>query len=266
MHRERSFLSLLVLLYVPLAPSMTLGAETIEEIEACVQANFPDDSSIQEIAMHSFDEAGEPTALPMEAKIYWKMGENEHSQVLMEFDNPPDLRGSSLLMLEKEGRNDMFMYLPEFGRVRRVTSQMASGSMFGTDFSYEDFERLQGIADDAPGERAPDEEVAGRPAYAIDHRPAEDGDSDYERVRSLVDRETCVPLRMEFFGKGNELRKVLETDFSKVTKEATGWMPRELSMNDVSEGTRTTLSVKSIEVNADIPRKMFTQSQLERRR
>ena len=82
----------------------------------------------------------------------------------------------------------------------------------------------------------------------------------------LVDQETCVPLRMEFFGNGDGPRRILEADFSKVTKEATGWVPRELTMNDIVDGTRTTLSVESLEVNADIPWKKFTPSNLERRR
>ena len=53
-----------------------------------------------------------------------------------------------VLLLEKKDRMpDQFMYLPELRKVRRVTKRSVAGSMFGTDFSYEDFERFQARMD-----------------------------------------------------------------------------------------------------------------------
>lgn len=254
-------LALPMLLLVP-APRALAAPKTVEEIEACMEANMPGDSSIQEITMTTFDRVGDTTT--MRSKIFWQKGKGDRSKVLMRFDDPVDLRGSAILVLEKKGRNDMFMYVPELQKVRRITSHMMSGSMFGTDFSYEEFERLQGMGDNATSERGPDQEVAGRPVWTLDQVPAEDAGSDYEKIRSLVDQETCVAVQIEFFGKGDEVAKRMEAPFDKVTKEGKGHVPREITMNDSVEGTKTTLVVNEIEVDADIPARMFSQSQLER--
>jgi hypothetical protein len=242
------------------APALAL--ETAEEIEACLDANLPDDSSIQEVRLTTYDRVGDTTE--MRTKMYWVKGDDALSKVFMQFDAPPDLRGAGLLMLEKESRNDIFMYLPELEKVKRVSSQMMKGSMFGTDFSYEEFERLQGMSDDARTERVEDAEVVGRAVYVLDQFPKAETKSDYERVRSFIDRETCVLLQVDFFGPGDRLKKRMEADFSKVTQEASGPLAREMTMHSVLERTKTTLVVESIEIGAKIPRKMFSQSQLAR--
>lgn len=239
-----------------------LALETAEEIEACMDANLPDDSSIQEIRLTTYDRVGDTTE--MRAKMYWAKDDDALSKVFMDFDAPPDLRGAGLLMLEKKSRNDIFMYLPELKRVKRVSSAMMNGSMFGTDFSYEEFERLQGMSDDARTERGDDTEVAARAVYVLDQFPTAETDSDYERVRSFVDRETCVLLQVDFFLPGDKLKKRMEADFSKVTQETSGFLAREMTMHDVVERTKTTLEIDSIEIGAKIPRKMFSQANLAR--
>ena len=245
---------------LPLAAGALSDDKTAADIETCMQENFPSDSSIQSIVMVSNDRVG--NANEMRSKIFWQKGDEDQSKVLMLFDDPPDLRGAALLMLEKPSRSDMFMYLPELGKTRRVTSHMMSSSMFGTDFSYEQFERMQGMADDATSERQPDADVEGRPVYVIANVPGPESDSEFDRVVSYVDRETCVMLKVEFFEKGDELTKVMTSPFGTVTQEPSGWVPRQINMKNLIEGTDTTIEVTEIETGAEIPRKYFSQSKL----
>ena len=115
-----------------------------QEIEACVQDNFPNDSMKQIMKMVMKDRMGVERLL--EAEMFWeKEAETGFSKVLLKFDNPPELRGSAVLVLEKKPVNDMVMFLPELGKTRRITSSMVNGNMMGTDFTYEDFSRLQGM-------------------------------------------------------------------------------------------------------------------------
>jgi len=245
---------------VLLGAAPAIGLETASEIEDCMQANFPTDSSVQTVQMNSYDRMGSENR--MRAKIYWQKDKEAHSKVLMRFDDPPDMRGSSILMIEKAGRNDMFMYLPELKRVRRITSHMMSGSMFGTDLSYEDFERMQGMADDATTERLADADAFGRSAYVLQQTPAADSGSEYEKVVSYIDQKTCVPLRVEFFTRGNHLRKVLEADPSTLAKGASGWLTHKLAIRDLRDETHTEVALEKIETGVALPRKTFTQSNL----
>jgi outer membrane lipoprotein-sorting protein len=233
--------------------------ETADAIDACYRSNFPKVSSVQTVSMNSKDRIGAVTT--SKAKLYWKKFDEDRSKVMMKFFKPAEMRGAGLLMVQKSERNDMMIYLPELGRVKRVTKHMSSSSMFGTDFSYEEFERIQGIANDAPATRLDDSPASDRPAYVLEIRPLE-GDSAYERIKSWVDKETCVALRAEFYERGDKPRKVMTADASRLTREGEIWMSREMLMKDLRDETETVMLVEEVDVGADIPRKMFSEREL----
>jgi hypothetical protein len=261
-------LALLFVLAAPLA-STRAGARdaaqmTAPDIQACVQANFPDDSMKQTVQMVMKDRMGVERLL--EAEMFWERDpKTELSKVRIDFDNPPELRGAAVLVLEKKPTNDMFMFLPELGKTRRITSSMVNGQMMGTDFTYEDFSRLQGLIGSLEAERQPDEQLGGRPVFVTVSAPAAGSDSEYSRIRSLIDQDTCVALRVEFFQKGSEEpAKVMSADPGKLAEVKTGWFPREIHMEDVRGGTSTRLVVEKIEVGVPIERKMFSAAELEK--
>ena len=116
---------------------------------------------------------------------------------------------------------------------------MVNGTMMGTDFSYEDFARLQGMIGSLDATRAPDEQLAGRAVFITESTPSA-ADSEYARIRSLVDQQTCVPLRVEFFHKGvAEPAKVLSVDPAKLAEVKTGWMPREIRAQQAATAAAT---------------------------
>ena len=239
------------------------AAATAAEIQQCVQQNFPDDSMVQTVKMVSIDRLGVERVL--EAEMWWqKNQETRLSNVLLTFDNPPELRGASVLVIEKKPQNDMFMFLPELGKTRRITTQMVQGNMLGTDYSYEDFQRLQGMLTSLESKRLPDEMLAGRKAFVTDSVPA-DPTSEYSRIRTWVDQETCVPLQVEFFTNDSpDPVKRMTTKHESVSKEKTGWIPREVAMKDLRTETATTIKIEKLQVGVPIDRKHFSQAELER--
>jgi len=254
---------ILVLSLLWLLPSPIQALDTVEELTACMEANQPAGTSTQRIAMRSKDRIGAITE--MRAKIYMQR-DDKGSKIHMRFNAPPDLRDSALLMLEQDERNDTFMYLPELKKTRRITSSMMNGSMFGSDFSYEDFTQLMGVMQAATSTLAGEGEVGGQPVYLLDQTPLPDSGSEYERIRNHVDQEKCVPLRVEFIGKGEQVRKLLEFDPAGVTKEGDMWLPHGMTMHDQTEKTETEVEVTDVEMGVEIHRKFFTQSALEQRR
>jgi hypothetical protein len=234
--------------------------EDVDEIADCVKANQPQLSAEQTVTMRTVDRAG--SARVSSATIYWqKFGEN--SKALIRFSAPEDLRGSALLMLQKGEHADIFMYLPELRRVRRVTKRSVTGSMFGTDFSYEDFERFQGLAADGDAKRLPDEEVEGRKVFVVEGRPSRGEESAYERIVSFVDQERCIPVHTELYEKGERLRKVMVMPSEKITREAESWVPRLVLVKDLVNQTQTELLVEEIALDKKLPCKLFSESHLE---
>jgi len=238
--------------------------ESAEAIQACVDANMPSRSSVQTFRMVSVDRRGKKST--SEAKVFWQRMSGDLSRVMMRFHKPMDLRGAGMLIIEKpDVPNDMFMYLPELKRVRRISGRMASGSMFGTDFSYEQFERLQGLADDPELRRLPDTEVDSRAVYVIESTRADQSESDIERVVSYVDKEMCLAVQVEHYENGDKLRKVLRAEGDSIERRQEVWIARRQRMQDLRDETETALIIDEIEFEVEIPRSRFTVRALESR-
>jgi hypothetical protein len=134
--------------------------------------------------------------------------------------------------------------------------------MFGTDFSYEDFEMIQDYAAQAKATRTDDALIDGQPAWVLESRPSGEEIGGYTRIREYIDPETCVRLKTELFEANDRLRKVASSD-RKTLAEISGlhYAPR-LTLRDLVEQTETELVIEEIEVGAAIPERLFSQTNL----
>jgi hypothetical protein len=223
---------------------------------------MPKTSSVQTVVLRSTNRVGDTTQSG--AKLHWKMFDDGLSKVLLRFSDPLDMRGAGVLLIEKENRRpDVFMYLPELNKTRRVSSSAASSSLFGTDFSYEDFERIVGMSADAAKERGGDEVIEGREVLVLIGRPDPEFGSAYERIVTFVDKQTCVPLRIESYEPGDQLRKVFTVDAAEIKHEGDLWVPYRQTMSDMRDETQTDIVVEKVEIDVKIHRKMFSARELE---
>jgi hypothetical protein len=240
------------------------GAEepkTAPEIHACIEANMPKTSSVQTIGLRAKDRSAAVTE--SKATIYWKKFEDGRSRVLIEFSLPEELRGASVLLLERKGGSrDMFMYLPELRSVKRITSRMVTGSMFGTDFSYEDFDMIEDYAAKAQSKRVEDAVIDGQPAWVLESRPSAGEMGGYTRILEFIDPKTCVRIKTELYEANDRLRKVASSD-RKTLKEVSGlWYAPRLTLRDMVKETETELAIDDIKVGVDIPAKLFSEANL----
>jgi hypothetical protein len=248
-----------------LAPGVAGAAlDSPEEIRACMARNLPERTTRQKLELESRDRAGGARTLGV--RLFWKRSVSGQPRVLLRVDSPPDLKGAGYVLIDREGAEEMYMYLPAVQKVRRITSQMASSQLWGTDFSYEDVKQLQGIVRGGADERLPDAEVEGRPVRMLALRPAAESGSGYRRIVWYVDPETCVALRTEFFEAGDAPRKVLAAKPASVTRRDGRWLAHELSMSDDRSGTTTTLRVLEVENDVELPDHLFNPNQLPRGR
>ena len=232
-----------------------------------MRRNLPADSSVQDVRFLSRDKGGYEREIL--ATVMWKRFDNGLSRVIARVEAPVDLRGSALLVIEKEAgpmevKADLFMYLPELRKVRRITTHTLSGNLFGSDFTYEDFQNLQGMAMKGETERLPDAELEGVPVWVLSHRPGTGSGSSYARVVSYVERERCVPLKVEMWELGERLRKVLTTDRDKIFEEKGVRMPSLLVLEDLKRGSSTRLELLKIDLKRRVKRFEFSPTALER--
>jgi len=253
---------LLVFSCLWLYAAMTVAAEIPEVVRMCMEKNTPAISSMQTVELRARDRSGYEQVL--EADAYWKPYPNKQSKILMYFHEPVDIRGARFLIIENTPENDMYMYMPGLFKVRKITSKRISSSILGTDFSYEDFERLHDVFTDSRAEQYPDEVLDGRPVYIINSYP--EGNSGYEKIKTYIDIETCVSLRTELFESGHQLRKTLTVDSADIRKEGSIYVPYALLMRDLRDKTETRMVVQEMTIDVPLPDDMFDPEQLKQQK
>lgn len=238
-------------------------AKSISDILDCVRENGPERTMKQRLKLQVHDRAGDVQT--MKANLLWKLDDEDLSRLLIRLSAPPDLRGAAFLMLEEEGGTNMFAYLPELKMVRRVTGRHSEGSVFGSDFSYEDMQHLYRMAQVESSKRLDDEDVSGRPAWVIETTRESEEESAYSRTLSYIDQETCVMLKGTFFGQDGAVRKTLLANPDELEKEGDVWIPRHVRIEDLRTATHSELTVEKVEFDVEISDRKFTKSALESR-
>jgi hypothetical protein len=237
-------------------------AEAASAALACFERR-PEPDSVRALRLTRHDQAAEKTVLIL--RLYGRRNQQGLGQLFLRVEEPERLRGTSLLMLQRDDReSDIFEASPERPTPRPIRGQERSQGMFGTDVSYEDLERVQhgwrpGAADivELPGAT-----VGDRSAYVIEVRPR---DSVWERVVYSLDKESCLPLLIRFYERGRKLpRKELTAPWQSHVKHDDLWVVHSALMRDRENETTTHMMVDSHSQDAILPDGRFTVEGLER--
>jgi hypothetical protein len=250
--------SLLLLMHA----ASTFAAEVPDIVKTCAERNMPKTTASQAIELTAVDRSGYEQVLL--ANVYWKRDADNHSRLLMHFEEPADVRNARFLIIENEPQNDMYIYMPGLFKVRKITSKRISSSILGTDFSYEDYERLHGILTDLKAEQYPDDVLDGRPVYVINSYPGET--SGYDKISTYIDKQTCVTLKAELFERGHQLRKTLLIDPADIKPVGEINVPRALLMRDLRDKTETRLVIREIRTGDPLDDALFDPEQLKQQK
>lgn len=243
-------------------PSLQATAASVDpEVEACIRRNITRTTAIQKIELRSIDRIGSEKILV--ADIYLKRFANQSSGLIAYFKEPEDLQGTRLLVIEKAPENEMYLYMPALFKIRRITSKRISSSMYGSDFSYEDLERLYGMLSSEVAEQKADELIDGHAVYVLLSRPSQGSGSKYESVVSYFDKNSCVVRKVEFFEAGSRLRKVLLVDADKVRTVGGIKVPHEYLMNDIRDKTETRMTIREVRLDVAVPDTLFDHTRLK---
>jgi hypothetical protein len=228
-------------------------ADTSAEITACVERNLPEPDCIRAVRITARDRLGAEQVTVV--KMFGRRTEKGARQLLVRFLQPEDVRGTAFLILERDGENEMYFQSPEFEAPKRISGTARASTLFGTDYSYEDFEHLQGFHRPGSSRRLDDDSIGNRSVYVVESRS---DDSAYERILTFVDKETCVALRMEMYEPGGRLRKELDVNPDFVRRKGPIWIANMALMHDLRDATTTQLLVDSTEQDVDLPEGMFS--------
>ncbi len=235
-------------------------AESDPAIEACIARNKMEPGYIRAARISTRDRAGFDRDTVI--KIFGRTRPDGMREVLVQFTEPEDAKGSVFLMREIEGGTEMWFRAGPDEKAKRVEGAGRLLRLLGTDFSYEDFEQM--IAFDHPKQtkRLEDTTLRRRAVYVVETRPAPGDSSAYERVVTFVDKEKCVALRIELYQKGKGLRKTLMVNPSHLHRKGVLWIPQFLLMEDLVDYTTTVFMVDSTQQDVEQTEAMFRKEDL----
>jgi len=252
----------LLALLSPLVASAQ-ASDPLKEVRDCMLRNVPKHSSVQTVHFTSYDRIG--GTREFRGKILGKTMEDGTRRAKLCISQPQEMRGSEVLSMESKGEPPQnFLYTTELRKAKRVSGDGAGGSLFGTDFTYEDLQRFMQLNRPETAQRLADSDLDGRAVFVVQALPTDTTKSSYSKVLSYIDKSTCVVLKSEQYETGDRLRKVLTAKPDSMYSENGVTAPTEVEMKDVRDQTRTTVAIEDLEVDGEVDSRSFQVSELGR--
>lgn len=223
----------------------------------------------QSLQMTSGDRGGNIEVVEMELKYmdFRSKRKKYLSKSIALYKAPPDVRHLGYLVInQRTGTDDQFVYRPSARRVRRVN--LRGESVVGTDFSLEDI--IPRELEDARYERLPDEVLDGREVYVVEVHPNESSDSEYSKFVAYVDKQSSVTLRNNYWDRKGVLFKELVSVIDSISQYTgtdksgarTVWVAKESQITNTRLETYTMLKVTRLVANPKLGSKDFTERRL----
>jgi hypothetical protein len=182
-------------------------------------------------------------------------------RALIRFLEPSDVRGTSMLVIERETRDsDVFLYLPAFQRTKRITAAQRFDAFFGTNLTYEDLEpkrpqdfEVRALGTDGAGELR---------CERLDVRPRPGVESQYEHTVFCIEPQRAVILWADYTVKGSTAKR-LETDPWSIRRVGDRHLPFRARLRTHATGFETEIAVEEHEARPELPDSVFTIPHLE---
>ena len=169
------------------------------------------------------------------------------------FTAPGDVAGMKILMQDAK---TLYVYLPEFKKVRRVAAHAMNQGFLGSEFTYQDMTETQL----APFYNA---ELGGREGSQTTLKLTPKGsESSWARLEVVIDSKKGGVTEIRYYdGAGNHVRTQTREAWKKVGGEL---MPTKVSMANLKTGDTTVVELSDVRVNEGVDDGLFSRRQLLR--
>lgn len=241
----------LTLFASPAAKAQDLdGYEIMKRVD---ERSIPTDM-VSSMTMNIIDKKGRMRTRQLDSYRY------EDNKALMFFTSPADVKGSSFLRLSFDDRDDdMWIYLPSFGKVRRIASHAQNGSFMGSDFTYEDLgdRKLDNYTYTLLGE----EKSGDYDVWIVESVPKDGIITEYSKSVAKVWKDGYIPIHVDLYDKGGNLRKQMDVELVKV---GVYWVYGKITMSNLKRNGRTEMLNENMRVDTGLDTEMFTEDRLTR--
>ena len=183
--------------------------------------------------------------------------QNKGPKRLVNFESPGDMKGTKVLVLS---RQQMWVYLPAYKKVRRVASHVKQQGFMGTMYSDEDMSTSRySEAYDAVVLKQDDQVIS------LKLTPKADSKTGYAGLEMDLRTDLMLPTEIRFFnGDGQHIKTETRPDYDCGDSVCT---PTEMKMVDHTRGDASTrLIAQDRKINRGVSDGLFSVRNLERGR
>jgi len=181
--------------------------------------------------------------------MFSQEGEDGKSSTLVRFLSPKSVKGVTLLNID-DGEK-IYLYMPAFGKPKRIAGATKGDEFMGTGLSYED---MSMDYEDKEYEKTLLQETENE--YIVEVLPNGE-DLSYEKIIIHVDKAKFYAKKVEFYETINELTKTLT--INKINIDDKGKVtPMEIEFTDVEEEDKTKIVIKEIEYDIELSSGFFS--------
>jgi len=218
----------------------------------CMRGNVPKTLTVRDIQLSATDRNGGTRSL--QGRIY-ATREGDRLRAMVRIAAPADLAGAAYLLREREGNDEMYLYMPALNKVRRINGAATDGSLWGTDLSYDDVRQLSNAFSGAEPVLEANETVDGRAMHVMSVTPKQTG-ARFDRLRAWVDAKTCMTVRMDFL-QGGVAQKRLSIDPKDLQRSGNYWHATQLVVSDLKQGSRTQVKLTGVTPDKELAERLF---------
>lgn len=183
-----------------------------------------------------------------------------NDKMIIWFLEPADDRGVAFLKLEHPDKDDeMRMWLPSFGKMRRIASSKKGESFMGSDLSYEDM--TSRALEDYTYKLLGEEQFAGVDVWLLSSTPKAELRSSYGYHKAWVRKSDAVVLKEESYNRAGKLQKVRDVEFV----EMDGYIIfTRMFVKDVIKNHSTEMTFENIRLDTGVEDAIFHERNLRR--
>jgi hypothetical protein len=170
------------------------------------------------------------------------------------FTAPGDVAGMKILMTDPQ---TIFMYSPEFKKVRRVAAHAKSQGFLGSEFTPEDMAQANLSA-------LFDAKLEGKSGAetTLTLTPKRDANSTYSKLEIVIDSTVGGVNKIRYFDSaGAQVREQLRSDWTTINGQP---FPQTIRMKNLKTGAETVIHLTDIDVETPIEDSLFSRRMLLR--
>lgn len=232
------------------------GLEIAEEVNRR-DLGFGD--SKNEISMILRDKHGNERVRQMRNRTLEQETDGDKSIII--FDNPGDVKGTAFLSFtHKFQDDDQWLFLPALKRVKKISTSNKAGAFMSSEFAFEDIASQE--VEKYEYEFLREDTFEGN-AVLINSLNPKDEDSGYSRLEVWVDAVRYIPLKIDFYNRGGQLKKTLELSGYKQYLDKY-WRAETWTMSNHLTGKSTILKMQNWQFRNGFDDNDFNKNSLSR--